>query len=81
MVNDVKSKYQVKCRHCGDVVFDFDAVATKSREGGTVFYCLECGADPTLINWCECCGEPFELESPNLEEYLCKDCREKINNV
>ena len=80
-INDVKSKYQVKCRHCGDVVFDFDAIATKSREGGTVFYCLECGADPTLINWCECCGEAFELESPNLEEYLCKDCREKINNV
>lgn len=61
-----------KCHRgfCEDDVF---LVKSKDEKGKKVYYCVDCVG--TNINWCESCGEAFEVKQPN--EILCQDCIDK----
>lgn len=72
-VNLAASKRQ--CINCQRIFSDDDVFAVKSRKwkGARNYYCLDCIG--VGINWCEKCGEPFEVDTSS--DNLCHDCAGK----
>ena len=68
------SKEIVKCTSCGKNFHEYETIPVKTPSGGTVFYCPDCIADND-IDWCEICGEAFEVDKYTKEAHICRDCR------
>ena len=68
------SEYQVQCKCCKETILDLEAIAVKTNQGATVFYCGDCVAKSDSIEWCFNCGEAFETATG---AYYCKDCEGK----
>lgn len=68
------SKEIVKCTSCGKNFNEYETIPVKTSSGGTVFYCPDCIADND-IDWCEICGEAFEVDKYTKEAHICRDCR------
>ena len=68
------SKEIVKCTSCGKNFHEYETIPVKTPSGGTVFYCPDCIADND-IDWCEICGEAFEVDEYTKEAHICRDCR------
>lgn len=68
------SKEIVKCASCGKNFHEYETIPVKTPSGGTVFYCPDCIADND-IDWCEICGEAFEVDKYTKEAHICRDCR------
>lgn len=64
-----------QCINCRKVFSEDDVLPVKSRQykDGKNYYCINCISYG--VNWCNKCGEPFEVDSPNDE--LCPDCAGK----
>ena len=71
---DEPVKHMRQCFHCHKLLPLDDVFPVKAKDfDGEHYYCLDC---VTLgINWCEKCGEPFEVE--NEADNLCPDCAGK----
>ena len=68
------SKEIVKCASCSKNFHEYETIPVKTPSGGTVFYCPDCIADND-IDWCEICGEAFEVDKYTKEAHICRDCR------
>ena len=68
------SKEIVKCASCGKNFHEYETIPVKTPSGGTVFYCPDCITDND-IDWCEICGEAFEVDKYTKEAHICRDCR------
>ena len=68
------SKEIVKCASCGKNFHEYETIPVKTSSGETVFYCPDCIAYND-IDWCEICGEAFEIDKYTKEAHICRDCR------
>ena len=68
------SKEIVKCASCGKNFHEYETIPVKTPSGGIVFYCPDCITDND-IDWCEICGEAFEVDKYTKEAHICRDCR------
>ena len=68
------SKEIVKCASCGKNFHEYETIPVKTSSGETVFYCPDCIAYND-IDWCEICGEAFEVDEYTKEAHICRDCR------
>lgn len=68
------SKEVIKCASCGKNFYEYETIPVKTPSGGTVFYCPDCIANND-IDWCEICGEAFEVDEYTKEAHICRDCR------
>ena len=59
-----------KCSKCGRGFTEDDVFLVKTKTGEKKYYCVDCVS--SNVNWCENCGEPFEIERSN--EIYCSDC-------
>ena len=66
---------QIKCSTCGTFYSDYEMFPAKTAEGTTRFYCPDCLIGK--VNWCDECGEAFEISPTGTNEKLCFDCRRK----
>lgn len=64
---------EIPCKQCNRYFLEEEMIPVISKEGKTVFYCPDCLVGK--VNWCQECGEAFELDSE--EELLCPHCRTK----
>lgn len=63
-----------KCVKCGRSFSEDDVFLVKTNDGKEKnYYCVDCVS--SNINWCEKCGEPFEVKQNN--EIYCCDCKNK----
>lgn len=66
----------VNCVNCDKVFLESETFAVKTLDGKTKFYCLDCVANK--VNWCDYCGEAFEIDPLDPQKTLCKDCEKVI---
>lgn len=69
-----------KCESCKNNFQEEDVIPVKTQSGNpkTAFYCVDCVS--SKINWCERCGEAFEIK--NVNDIYCPDCeKEKKNKI
>jgi hypothetical protein len=45
----------------------------KTLDGKVKFYCGDCTVEH--VDWCNFCGEPFEVESGKQQTHICPDCK------
>lgn len=73
--NDTMPIKTCLCHKCHQEHLEDDVFPVKSKDGkDTYFYCIDCVSEN--VNWCNRCGEAFEMETP-LDEY-CADCAKVI---
>lgn len=70
--------YTVICNHCRKPFYNYETFPTKKLDGGTMFLCPDCVGDHA--NWCDCCGEAFEMTPENRGKTMCPDC-ERIEGI
>ncbi|MGN1341651.1 MAG: hypothetical protein ACI4VL_00275 [Bacilli bacterium] len=69
----------LKCNHCGKSFFDFELIPVKSNSSKRmVYYCPDCIVDK--VNWCDHCGNPYEIWNTEEDIGYCKDCLEILTN-
>ena len=69
----------LKCNSCGRSFFDFELIPVKSKSSKKmVYYCPDCIVDK--VNWCEHCGNPYELWNAEEDIGYCKDCLEILTD-
>ena len=68
---------EIKCHCCNQYYSDYEMFPVKSLDKHTYFYCPDCLIGK--VNWCDICGEAFEISPDNPEEKLCPDCGGKVN--
>ncbi len=65
------------CEKCGKYFFEFELIPVKGyRSKKTVYYCPDCMIDH--VNWCDNCGNAYEIGDPEDDIDLCKDCVEVL---
>lgn len=63
----------LNCFKCKHVFSEYELFPVKCLDGKTRFYCPDCVVD--MVEWCEICGEAFEIDLDNPERKRCKDCQ------
>ena len=64
-----------QCCKCNKIFPEDDTFEVKSKTYANAinYYCIDCVSDN--VNWCEVCGEPFEVDSP--DDVKCPTCANK----
>lgn len=71
----VSSKTNPDDKHCHVCQRDFlpeELIPVSMLDGTRQYFCIDCVADK--VEWCNCCGEAYELSSKNAKTGLCEDC-------
>lgn len=63
-----------KCSQCGKYFSEYEIFPVKTANHSRKFYCPDC-LNESRINWCEECGEPFEVNAGNKNQKRCYDCK------
>lgn len=63
--------FYVHCKKCKGLFSGYEVFPVKGLDGKTCFYCPDCMVEN--IEWCDNCGEPFEID-PNNPKKICNDC-------
>lgn len=66
---------EIKCSNCHNIFSDYEMFPVKGLDKKTKFMCPECVIKKA--QWCEYCGEAFEINKKTSNEILCYDCRGK----
>ena len=59
----------VQCKKSGDPT---EFIPAKTSDLKWHYYCIDCISDK--VDWCQCCGEAYELPSEGHQMKLCEDC-------
>lgn len=63
------------CSKCKKLYSEYELFPVLGLDGKTKFYCPDCIVGN--IEWCELCGEPFEIKE-HTGKKLCKECEEEL---
>lgn len=67
------------CGRCNKQFFDFELVPVKSKtDKRMIYYCPDCIVDK--VNWCDHCGNPYEIWDTEEDIGYCRDCLEILTN-
>lgn len=66
-----------QCSGCYKIFPSDDVFLVKTKNRQKKYYCIDCVSDN--VNWCEKCGEPFEMSTAN--ETICSDCANNILDI
>ena len=67
------------CEHCGKYFFDFELIPVKGHKTKKKkYYCSDCVVD--RVNWCDNCGQAYEIGDPDEDIELCLDCMEALTS-
>lgn len=76
---DVMKTKRHQCCKCHKIYPEDDVFTVKSKTWSNAFnyYCIDCVSGN--VNWCEVCGEPFEVDGP--DDVKCPSCAGKKLDV
>lgn len=77
---DLEEPFEMFCKKCHRVFFEYEMIPVKAQNGGTSFYCPDCLATTQNISWCEKCQEAFEAKDV-MNDHYCVDCARKAGDV
>jgi hypothetical protein len=63
------------CSKCKKLHSEYELFPVLGLDGKTKFYCPDCIVGN--VEWCDMCGEPFELKEHNGKK-ICKECEEEL---
>lgn len=66
--------YGAHCCNCGTMYSEYELFPTKGRNGIVKYYCTDCVVGN--VDWCDVCGEPYEVFESAANQKLCKDCKD-----
>lgn len=76
--NDYDS--MASCEHCGKYFFEFELIPVKGyRSKKMIYYCPDCMVDH--VNWCDNCGQAYEIGDPEDDIDMCRDCVEVLTGA
>ena len=67
-----------KCKNCGKIFTEYELFLVKGIDGKNVYYCPDCIVDK--VEWCEHCGNPYEIWDTEEDIGYCKDCLEILTD-
>lgn len=70
--------YGQHCGKCKKLFSEYELFPVKGVDGRTKYYCPDCIAILGSVEWCEQCGEAFEVEDPAQNKKICKECAEGL---
>lgn len=76
-ISAIQTKKMHQCSGCYKIFSTDDVFLVKTKDKKKKYYCIDCVSDN--VNWCEKCGEPFEITSPG--EVVCPDCANNILDI
>lgn len=68
--------YGQHCSHCNKLYSEYELFPVVGTDKKTKFYCPDCIVGN--VDWCDTCGEAFEIEDPAKNEKICKICAEVV---
>ena len=68
--------YGQHCSHCNKLYSEYELFPVIGIDKKTKFYCPDCIVGN--VDWCDTCGEAFEIEDPAKNEKICKICAEVV---
>lgn len=66
--------YGAHCAHCGQLFSEYELMPVKALDGKIKFYCGDCSVEN--VDWCNFCGEPFEIVKGQQQTHVCPDCKD-----
>jgi hypothetical protein len=76
-MDSVLNKY-VYCVECHKPILKNETIGVQCASGSNVYYCYDCFQKSGMINWCENCGEAFEVHKGNETQKNCYICNAKL---
>ncbi len=68
--------YGQHCSKCKKLYSEYELFPVKGKNKAIKYYCPDCVVDN--IEWCDVCGEAFEIEDPKNSIKKCKECAENV---
>lgn len=64
-----------RCHYCKEKWDEEDVLPIKLVKGGIAYICSNCLLSRNDIEWCQSCGELFEIDPKHPQSAFCKSCR------
>lgn len=68
--------YGQHCCQCKKLFSEYELFPVKGIDNKMKYYCPDCMVG--RIEWCEYCGEAFEIDASNPANKICNDCAEEL---
>lgn len=68
--------YGQHCGKCKKLFSEYELFPVIGVDKKTKFYCPDCIVDN--VDWCDMCGEAYEIDNPAQKEKICKVCAEVL---
>ena len=68
--------YGQHCGKCKKLYSEYELFPVIGIDRKTKFYCPDCIVGN--VEWCDLCGEAYEIEDPAKDKKICKICAEVI---
>lgn len=70
--------FEQRCTKCKKVHSEYELFPVLGFDGKAKFYCPDCIVGN--VEWCEMCGEPFEIKEHNSKK-LCEECKKELCTI